>query len=94
MSHGAHLDPGRFTQHAVGMVINGHPIPVERYSYEGVFHLWDVYRLPAGFKYAVDCRETETPGPHHMAIIEHFRLAEGDDALSQAASHYTPEAET
>ena len=92
--HGTHLSPDRFTHRTVRMAVNGHPIPVERYSYEGVFHLWDVYRLADGFKYATDCREQETPSPHHMAIIEHFGLAEGDDALSRKASHYTPEEET
>ncbi len=89
--HGTHLNPDRFIQKTVGMAVNGHPIPVERYSYEGVFHVWDVYRLADGFKYATDAREVETPGPHHMAIIEHFGLAEGDDTLSQEAGHYTPD---
>ena len=56
------------------MAVKGHPIPVERYTYEGVFHIWDVYRLPDRFTYATDARETEAPGPHHLAIIEHFRL--------------------
>ena len=64
----------RFTQRTVGMAVNGHTIPVERYTYEGIFHVWDVYQLAAGFKYATDAREVETPGPHHRSIIKHFRL--------------------
>ncbi len=68
------MSPDRFIQRTVGMAVNGHPIPVERYTYEGVFHVWDVYRLPNGFTYATDAREVETPGPQHMAIIRHFGL--------------------